>query len=150
MKLHKLSTRKQISRNSFFSECLILMSVKRSSSFNCFLISEKAVLFSFCNFPLQAISLILKISILAYFSCIKAKLGQFLLPRWCSGKEFAANAEATGDMGSIPGLRGSPGGNGNPLQYSCLENSMDRGVWQATVQRVTQSQTHQLLYSQRS
>ena len=42
-----------------------------------------------------------------------------------------------GDMGSIPGLGRSPGvGNGNPLQYSCLENSMDRGAWQATVEEV--------------
>ena len=47
-----------------------------------------------------------------------------------------------GDVGSIPGLRGSPGkGNGNPLQYSCLENTMDRGAWQATVHGVTNSQT---------
>ena len=42
------------------------------------------------------------------------------------------------DTGSIPGLGGSPGGqNGNPLQYSCPENPMDRGVWQATVPGVT-------------
>ena len=41
---------------------------------------------------------------------------------------------------SIPGSGRSPGeGNGNPLQYSCLENPMDRGVWQATVHRVTKS-----------
>ena len=41
------------------------------------------------------------------------------------------------DMGSIPGLGGSPGeGNGNPFQYSCLENTMDRGAWQATVNGV--------------
>ena len=41
-----------------------------------------------------------------------------------------------GDMSSIPGLGRSPGvGNVNPLQYSCLENSMDRGAWQATVYR---------------
>ena len=46
-------------------------------------------------------------------------------------KESACNA---GDTGSIPGSGGPPGeGNGNPLQYSCLENSMDRGVWQAFV-----------------
>ena len=39
-----------------------------------------------------------------------------------------------GDLGSVPGLGSSPGeGNGNPLQYSCLENPMDRGAWQATV-----------------
>ena len=42
-----------------------------------------------------------------------------------------------GDMGSIPGLGRSPGGgNGNPLQYFCLENPMDRGAWRATVQGV--------------
>ena len=47
------------------------------------------------------------------------------LPQWLSGKESACNAEATGDSGSIPGLGRSPGGgNGNPLQYSCLENPM--------------------------
>ena len=41
-------------------------------------------------------------------------------------------------MGSIPGLGGYPGeGDGNPLQYSCLENPMDRGAWQATVHKVT-------------
>ena len=47
-----------------------------------------------------------------------------------------------GDPGSVPGLRRSPeGGNGSPLQYSYLENSMDRGAWQATVYRVTKNQT---------
>ena len=47
------------------------------------------------------------------------------------GKESACNAE---DLGSIPGLGGSPGkGNGNPLQYACLENPMDTGVWKVTV-----------------
>ena len=47
-----------------------------------------------------------------------------------------------GDLGSIPGLGRSPGeGNGNPLQYSRLENSMDRGTWWATVHGVTKSQT---------
>ena len=50
------------------------------------------------------------------------------------GKESACNAE---DPGSIPGSGRSPGeGNGNPLQYSCLENPMDRGAWQATVHGV--------------
>ena len=47
-------------------------------------------------------------------------------------KNPPANAGATGDMGSIPGWRRSPGGrNGNPLQYSCLENPMDGGAWRA-------------------
>ena len=46
------------------------------------------------------------------------------------------------DPVSIPGSRRSPGeGNGNPLQYSCLENPMDRGTWQATVHGVPKSQT---------
>ena len=46
-----------------------------------------------------------------------------------------------GDAGSIPGLGTSPGeGNGNSLQYSCLESSVDRGAWQATVRGVTKSQ----------
>ena len=45
-------------------------------------------------------------------------------------------------QGSIPGSGRSPGiGNGNPFQYSCLENSMDGGAWQATVHGVTESQT---------
>jgi len=56
-------------------------------------------------------------------------IGVFL--RWLSGKESACQSE---DAGSIPGWGRSPGeGNGNPLQYSCLENPMDRGAWQATV-----------------
>ena len=49
-------------------------------------------------------------------------------------KNLPANAGDAEDAGSIPGMGRSPGGrNGNPLQYSCLENSMDRGAWQATV-----------------
>ena len=48
-------------------------------------------------------------------------------------KKLPANVEDTRDTGSIPGLERSPEvGNGNPLQYFCLENSMDRGTWQAT------------------
>ena len=54
-------------------------------------------------------------------------------------KESASNA---GDLGSIPGLGRSPGdGNGNPLQYSCLGNHLDRGAWWATVHGVAKSQT---------
>ena len=57
------------------------------------------------------------------------------LPRWLSGKESACQA---GDAGSIPGSERSPGeGNGNPLQYSCLGNPMDRGDRLATVHGVT-------------
>ena len=51
-------------------------------------------------------------------------------------KTSPANVEGVKDMGSIPESGGSPGGeHGNPLQYSCLENPMDRGAWQATVNR---------------
>ena len=57
-------------------------------------------------------------------------------------KNLLANAADIRDAGSIPGLGRSPkGGHGNPLQYSCLENPMDRGVWQAIVHRVTKSPT---------
>ena len=57
-------------------------------------------------------------------------------------KNLPVKAEDVKDMGLIPGLGRSPGvGNGNPLQYSCLENSMDRGAWWATVHGVTKSRT---------
>ena len=61
------------------------------------------------------------------------------LPRWLSGKESACNAGDPGDTVSIPELRRSGRGLGNALQYSCLENPMERGAWQATVHRVTHS-----------
>ena len=57
-------------------------------------------------------------------------------------KNLPANAGDTRDSGLISGLGRSPGvGNGNPLQYSCLENSMDSGAWWATVYGVAKSQT---------
>ena len=73
-------------------------------------------------------------------------------PGGSDGKESACNA---GDLGSNPGWGRSPGeGNGSPLQYSCLENPMDRGDWQAIVHEVAQSRTglsdwqfHFLLFS---
>ena len=61
------------------------------------------------------------------------------LPWWLSGNESTNKA---GDAGLIPGLERSPGrGHGQPLQYSCQENFMDRGAWRATVHRVSKSQT---------
>ena len=61
------------------------------------------------------------------------------LPGGSDGKNYACNA---GDPSSVPELGRSSGeGNGYPLQYSCLENSMDRGGWQATVHGVTKRQT---------
>ena len=62
-------------------------------------------------------------------------------PGGVSGKELPANAGDIRDMCSIPGSGRSPGGgNGNPLQYFCLENSMDRGAWRAAVMGHAQSQ----------
>ena len=57
-------------------------------------------------------------------------------------KNQLAIARDVRDVGLIPGLGRSPGGgHSNPLQYSCLENPMDRGAWQATVHRIAKSQT---------
>ena len=62
-----------------------------------------------------------------------------VVPAGSVGRESACNE---GDLGSIPGSGRSPGeGNDNPLQFSCLENSVDKGVWWATVHRVTKSHT---------
>ena len=67
---------------------------------------------------------------------LKITLG---FPDGSDGKESACNS---GDLGLIPGSETSPGeGNGNPLQYSCLENSMDRGAWQGMVPGVAKSGT---------
>ena len=73
------------------------------------------------------------------------------LSQWLSGKEPSYNTGDTGDLGCIPGLGRSPeGGHGNPLQYSCLENPMDRGALRATVYRVAKSQLKQLSSSSSS
>ena len=77
------------------------------------------------------------------------------LPRRRSGKEFASHCRRWRDVGLIRGPGRSPGaGNGNLLHYSCLENSMDRGAWPATVHGVTRCQiwlsdwahTHRIIY----
>ena len=69
----------------------------------------------------------------------KAELG---LPQWLSSKESACSSGAAGVTGSIFGSGRSPAGeNGNALQYSCLENPMDRRAWPATVLGVMKSQT---------
>ena len=73
---------------------------------------------------------------LSMHACIYIYLG---LPWWLSAKGSTCWCR---DVGSTPGSGRSPGeGNGNPLQYSCLENPMDRGAWWATVHGVTKSQT---------
>ena len=72
-------------------------------------------------------------------NCIYTLLSDVSFPGGSDGKVSACNV---GDPGSIPGLGRSPGeGNGNLLQYSCLENSMDWGAWWATVHVVIKSQT---------
>ena len=66
----------------------------------------------------------------------------FLIAQWVKNLSKACKAGDTGGTDSIPGLGRTPGeGDGNPLQDFCLENPMDRGAWQATVYRVTKSQT---------
>ena len=73
--------------------------------------------------------------------CQKLTIGE------SGGSEVKASACSTGDLGSIPGMGRSPGeGNGNPLQYSCLENPMDGGAWWATVHRVAELDTTEQLH----
>ena len=70
------------------------------------------------------------------------------VPQWLSGKESAYSAGDTGEADSIPGSGRSPeGGHGNPLQYSSLENAMDRGAWWVTVHGVAKSQTQLSTYA---
>ena len=69
------------------------------------------------------------------------RTGGLGLPWWCSGKESAYSAGGVRDTGSILGLGRSSGvGKGNPLQYSRLDNSMDRGAWWATLHAVAKRQ----------
>ena len=66
----------------------------------------------------------------------------WLVLRFPGGSDGKASAQNAGDQGSIPGLGRSPGEeNGNPLQYSCLGNSMDGGAWWATVHGIAKSRT---------
>ena len=66
-------------------------------------------------------------------------------------KSLPANAGDIRDTGLIPGSGSSPGGgNGNPLQYSCLENSKDRGAWWATVHGVAKSRTQRSAHAHNS
>ena len=66
-------------------------------------------------------------------------------PNGSAGKESAFNAGDTGDESSISGSGRSPGGEGDPLQYSCLENPMNREAWRATLQRAAESDTTERL-----
>ena len=73
---------------------------------------------------------------------IKTTIRYHLTPGFPGGSDGKESAYNAGDPGSIPGSGRSPGeGNGNPLQYSCLENPMDRGAWWATVHGVAKNRT---------
>ena len=75
-------------------------------------------------------------------SHLRKGVGDLGFPGGSVGQQAKCNAGDTGDADSVPGLGRSPGvGTGNPLQYSCLGNPMDRGAWWATVQGVTKTQT---------
>ena len=84
----------------------------------------------------------LYMSVYNSFICNCPKLETENYQGFPGGSEGKASACNAGDLGSIPGSGRSPGeGNGSPLQYSCLENPMDRGAWWATVHRVAKSWT---------
>ena len=95
-----------------------------------------AISFSWVHIYILHIHIYMYIYIEMHIYCIQGFPGGSVV------KNLPANAGASGVMGLIPGLRRSPGvGNGNSLQYSCLENPMDRGAWWAVVSGVTKSQT---------
>ena len=96
---------------------------------------------SFCHsLAFGCVLPVFEISIFKYLLCIHIIYSW--LPRWLSGKEYTCNEENTGNSGLTPGSGRCPGGrNDNQLQYSCLESSVNRGAWQATVPRVAKSQT---------
>ena len=80
-------------------------------------------------------------TVFSHYDYIKGGVSLNIL-NFPGGSEGKVSAYNVGDLDSIPGLGRSPGeGNGNPLQYSCLENPKDREAWKATVQGVTKSQT---------
>ena len=112
-------------RRSYFFQWLLFVSYLFDFSMNSFLRSF--------IFPVD--SSFFMFSVIPSFP----KYLHLLMPGGSDGKESACNVR---DLGSIPGLGRSPGeGHGNPLQYSCLENPMDRGAWWATVPGVAKSLT---------
>ena len=73
---------------------------------------------------------------------LHASIHLIRLSWWLSSKESACRARVAGDVGLTPGSGRPPGGgHGNPLQYSCLENPVERGAWQVVVHRVEKSRT---------
>ena len=92
---------------------------------------------SFCTLPF-----IMKISATNFSSNYRFLIGIMGFPGGSVSKQSTCNARDVGDTGSIPGLGRSPGGgHGNPLQYSCLVNLMDRGAWWTIVHRVKELDT---------
>ena len=91
---------------------------------------------------LPSIALVFFPSLIAIWHIMHRYRYTDILPWWLCGKDSTCHAGDTENSGLIPGLGRSPEGrNGNPLQYSCLENPMDRGTWLAIVHGVTESQT---------
>ena len=122
---HKqVDTTKRLNKNIHFRSEIQLQGLQQKISVSC-------LVFSYWLFPLPTGH-----HFKLYYLFI---LG---FPGGLAVKNPPANATDTGDMGSIPGSGRSPGGrNGNPLQFSCLENPMDTGTWRATVHRVAKNQT---------
>ena len=116
-------------------------------------VGHTEVFFLLCFFPLllklYIIVFIFEKSLIAWAEFLALLFnscviwGSCLTPLFFPGSsELKASACNEGDLGLIPGLGRSPGeGNGNPLQYSCLENPMDGGAWWATVHGVAKSRT---------
>ena len=107
-----------------------LFSLNRDSNFS-------LILFMFANDGER--TTVIDFRVPNIFLCKCSNVQVWALPGGSDSKELPYNV---GDLGSIPGLGRSPGeGNGNPLQYSCLEDFMDRGAWWARVHGITKNQT---------
>ena len=131
--------------------CFVSSSVP--SAFGCFFFSDSSLIFHIRLIP----QLDLKCGLWFITPCVSPStlnigfhfhsriywfFSTFFHQGFPSGSDGKASACNVGDLGSIPGSGRSPGeGNGNPLQYSCLENSMDGGAWWATVHGVAKSWT---------
>ena len=127
----------------FKSKCCkkrqIVAHSQKETCLKCSQVEGKRVFWSFFNSSKQKDHFLLQnLTALSLFPTHLTHFG----PAWWLSKESACNAGAAGDDSLIPGSGRSPGeGNGNALQYSCLENPMDSRPWWATVHRVAKSWT---------